>query len=391
MRDCFPLPQDLVLLGGGHSHAIALQLFGLNPIPGVRLTLISDVEQTPYSGMLPGHVAGFYSWSETHIDLRQLSEFARANLLIDKAVGLDLDRNRVICQHHSPLSFDYLSIDIGSTPDLISVPGAKEYATPAKPVPLFLAAWEKLVTAASDRPEKPMAIALVGGGAGGVELALNMHSRLQAILNNARQPSDNLRIHLLHRGERLLSSHNRWVSQRLESILRKRGIQLHLQQTVREVLPDKIICESGLTVACNYIFWVTKAAAPNWIKASGLATDDKGFILVKDTLQSASHPHIFAAGDIAAMQNYYLPKAGVFAVRQGKPLLENWRRLITGQPLKSYVPQKRYLSLIGTGDRSAIASWGCLGWQSPWLWSWKDYIDRQFIKRFRNLPSHQSR
>jgi selenide,water dikinase len=379
------LPYDLILLGGGHSHAIALQLFGLNPILDVRLTLISDVEQTPYSGMLPGHVAGFYTWEQTHIDLRQLSQFAPANLLIDKAVGLDLDQNRVICQHSSPLSFDYLSIDIGSTPDTISVPGAKEYATPAKPVPQFLDAWEKLLTAASNNPEKPMAIAVVGGGAGGVELALNMHSHLQTILKNARQPLDNLRIHLFHRGERLLSSHNHWVSQRLESILRERGIKLHLQQTVKEVLPDKISCESGLTVECNYIFWVTQAAAPSWIKASGLATDAKGFILVKDTLQSVSHPHVFAAGDIATMQNYHLPKAGVFAVRQGKPLLENWRRLITGQSLKPYVPQKRYLSLIGTGDKSAIASWGCLGWQSPLLWYWKDYIDRQFMNRFSNL------
>jgi selenide,water dikinase len=227
-----------------------------------------------------------------------------------------------------------------------------------------------------------MAIAVVGGGAGGVELALNMHSHLQTILKNARQPLDNLRIHLFHRGERLLSSHNHWVSQRLESILRERGIQLHLQQNVKEVLPDKISCESGLTVECNYIFWVTQATPPNWIKTSGLATDDKGFILVKDTLQSASHPHIFAAGDIATMENYHLPKAGVFAVRQGKPLLENWRRLITGQSLKPYVPQKRYLSLIGTGDKSAIASWGCLGWQSPLLWYCKDYIDRQFMNRF---------
>lgn len=379
------MTRDLVLLGGGHSHAIALQLFGFNPIPDVRLTLISDAEQTPYSGMLPGHVAGFYSWDEIHIDLRQLCQFAQANLLIDKAVGLDLDRNRVICQHHSPISFDFLSIDIGSTPDTISVPGAKEYATPAKPVPLFLNAWEKLLTAARNHPEKPIAIALVGGGAGGVELALNMHSHLQTILKKTRQPLDNLSIHLFHRGERLLSGHNHWVSQHLEAILRKRGIQLYLQQNVQEVLSDKIICESGLTIECDYIFWIAQASAPYWIKASGLATDDKGFILVKDTLQSVSHPHIFAAGDIATMQNYHLPKAGVFAVRQGKPLFKNWRRLIMGQPLKPYVPQKHYLSLIGTGDKNAIASWGCLGWQSPLFWYWKDYIDRQFINRFSSF------
>ena len=132
--------RDLVLIGGGHSHAIALKLFGLNPIPGVRLTLISDVAQTPYSGMLPGHVAGFYSYEQTHIDLSSLSKFARAKLCIDRAVGLDLERDRVICHSHPSISFDYLSIDIGSTPATISVSGAREYAIPAKPAGQFLVA-----------------------------------------------------------------------------------------------------------------------------------------------------------------------------------------------------------------------------------------------------------
>ena len=372
---------NLVLIGGGHSHAIALKLFGLNPIPGINLTLISDVEQTPYSGMLPGHVAGFYSYNQTHIDLSSLSKFAQAKLLIDRAIGLNLEQNQVICHYHSPISFDYLSIDIGSTPTTISVPGAKEYAIPAKPVPQFLVAWSKLLNIAKNNPEKSLKITIVGGGAGGVELALNMHHRLGIEMGTA----NNYEINLIHRGNKLLSGHNNWVSQRLEKILLKRGIEIYLQETVEEVLPDKIRCESGLSVESDYTFWVTQAHAPDWLKESGLATNSQGFILVKDTLQSVSHPHIFAAGDIATMVNYDRPKAGVFAVRQGKPLLENWRRMIAGQPLKPYIPQNKYLALIGTGDKSAIASWGSIGWQSPLLWYLKDYIDRKFMNRFSNL------
>ena len=369
---------DLVLIGGGHSHAIALKLLGLNPIPGVRLTLISDVEQTPYSGMLPGYVAGFYSYEQTHIDLSSLAKFAGAKLCIDRAIGLDLERDRVICHRHPSISFDYLSIDIGSTPATISVSGAKQYAIPAKPVPQFLVAYSKLLEVAKNNPEKSLAISIVGGGAGGVELALNMHHRLGREMGTA----NNCQINLIHRGDKLLAGHNNWVSQRLEKILLQRGVKLHLQETVKEVLPDKIRCESGLTIETDYTFWVTQAQAPDWIKKSGLATDTKGFILVKDTLQSVSHPGIFAAGDIATMINYDRPKAGVFAVRQGKPLLENWRRIITRQPLKPYIPQKKYLALIGTGDKSAIASWGSFGWQSPLLWYLKDYIDRKFMSQF---------
>ena len=381
-----PIVQDLVLVGGGHSHAIALKIMGMKPLPGVRVTLITDTSHTPYSGMLPGHVAGFYSFDQTHIDLRRLAGFAQAQLYIDKAVGLDLDKNQVLCAHRPPVSFDYLSIDIGSTPEEIAVPGAADYAIPAKPVPQLLSAWYQLLEEVASKPEKPLSIGIVGGGAGGVELAMNMQSHLHRVLRNAQQPIDNLKIHLFHRGAELLPGHNRWVSQRLEKILTERGIELHLQESVSEVFPHKVVCESGLTVECNHIFWVTTASAPSWIEVSGLATDSRGFVLVGDTLQSVSHPHILAAGDVATMRNHSRPKAGVFAVRQGKPLYKNLRRILSGKPLKPYVPQKRYLSLIGTGDKRAIASWESLGWHSPLLWRWKDHIDRKFMRRFEDLP-----
>jgi selenide,water dikinase len=420
---------DLVFIGGGHSHAIALQLWGMNPLPGVRLTLMTDTCHAPYSGMLPGHVAGFYRFEEMHIDLRRLAAFAQAQLYRDRAIGLDLRNNQVICEQGSPVAFDYLSIDIGSTPATLAVPGAAAYAIPAKPVPAFLRAWHQLLEKVAAHPDAPLRLGIVGGGAGGVELALNMQSHLHRLFTVAQQPVANLALHLFHRGHQLLPHHNAWVRQRLEAILRERGVQLHLSESVRAIAPHphqpstyQVICQSGLTVECDRIFWVTQAAAPSWIKESGLATDPHGFITVQETLQSVSHPHIFATGDIATMEHHNRPKAGVFAVRQGKPLLENLQRLILGKPLKPYIPQQRYLSLIGTGDQNAIASWSstcdrgksrsqgsgvrsqgsevrgqgyCLlplscGWRSPLLWYWKDYIDRQFMRRFSDLSPPSS-
>ena len=170
--------KHLVLIGGGHSHAIVLKMFGIQPLPSVRLTLISDVLHAPYSGMLPGHVAGFYGYDECHIDLRSLAEFAGCQILIDRAIAIDINKNLVICQTRPPVNFDLLSVDIGSTPASLSVPGAAEYAIAAKPVPEFLASWNQLISERPNHPQKPLRIAIVGGGAGGVELALNMHSRL---------------------------------------------------------------------------------------------------------------------------------------------------------------------------------------------------------------------
>jgi selenide,water dikinase len=397
---------DLVLIGGGHSHVIALKLWATNPIPNVRVTLITDTTHTPYSGMLPGYVAGFYNYDEIHIDLRRLASCAQIQLYLDQAIQLDLNQNRVICKHLPPVNFDYLSLDIGSNPSTLNITGGAEYAIAAKPVPQFLTAWNKILEQVKNKPNIPISITIVGGGAGGVELALNMQLHLQKLTSK-------LSFHLFHSGTSLLSGHNYFVSQRVEHILRNRGVKLYLKEKVKEIVPKEdlsailpikelnsllfspakqeyipyeIRCESGLNIMSNVVFLVTQAAAPTWIKTAGLTTDAQGFILVKDTLQSVSHPHIFAAGDIATMENYIRPKAGVFAVRQGKPLWENLQRIILGKPLKNYLPQKQYLSLIGTGDKSAIASWSGLGLQSPLLWYWKDYIDRQFMAQFSELP-----
>ncbi|MEA5533477.1 selenide, water dikinase SelD [Crocosphaera sp. XPORK-15E] len=386
-----PLTHNLVLIGGGHSHAILLKRWGMNPIPGVYLTLISDTSHTPYSGMLPGHVAGFYTFEETHIDLRRLARFSQAQFYLDQAIGLNLDNNQVICANHPPISFDYLSIDIGSTPNNNNITGASQYSIPAKPVPQFLAAWNQLIETVENNPKNIYKITIVGGGAGGVELALNMQTHLQAILEKAQQPLSNLIIHIFHQGQTLLTGHNSWVSGRLEHILSSRGINIHLNTKVSklEKISEnnyQVFCESGLNVTCDIIFWVTQASSPKWIKESGIKTDEKGFMLVNDYLQSVSHSHIFAAGDIATMEHYIRPKAGVFAVRQGKPLFENLQRIILGESLKAYHPQKYYLSLIGTGNKKAIASWGAFGLESSCLWHWKDYIDRKFMNQFKDLP-----
>ncbi|MCC3408153.1 MAG: FAD-dependent oxidoreductase [Microcoleus sp. PH2017_10_PVI_O_A] len=429
-------------------------MFGLKPLPSVRLTLISDVLYAPYSGMLPGHVAGFYDYDECHIDLRSLAEFAGCQVLVDRAIAIDFNKNLVICQTRPPVSFDVLSVDIGSTPATISVPGAAEYAIPAKPVPEFLASWNQLISATQNYPEKPVRIAIVGGGAGGVELALNMQSRLAKeegfgseqctgfngwILNEAGKfkREEGLEIHLFHSGAELMPGHNKRVRHRLKEILINRGVKLHLMEKVSAIktieiasdaqcpmpnspcpmpnspcpmpnspcpIPNsqcpmphapcpmphaQIYCESNLKIECDRIFWVTQASAAHWIGESGLATDSNGFMQVNDCLQSVSHPNVFGAGDIAAMVNYPRPKAGVFAVRQGQPLFENLQQFLWQKPLKPFVPQEKYLGLIGTGNKRAIASRGSWMWESALLWYWKDLIDRQFMQKFNNLPKKQ--
>ncbi|EAZ89237.1 selenide, water dikinase SelD [Crocosphaera chwakensis] len=382
------LTDNLVLIGGGHSHAIVLKLWGMNHIPGVHLTLISDRTHTPYSGMLPGQVAGFYDFEETHIDLRVLAHFAGANFYHDTVINLDLENKQVICEKHSPITFDNLSIDIGSIPQKSNISGASDYAIPAKPVAQFLTAWKNVKKTIKTHPKQPYSLTIIGGGAGGVELAFNMRTCLLNILENA----NNLTLNLIHQGNHLLTGHSHWTSKKVQSLLLENGTNIYLNETVIKITPSsphhyRITCDSGLEIRSDFVFLVTQASSPQWIEKTGITTDKKGFILVNNYLQSVSHPNIFAAGDIATMKNYSRPKAGVFAVRQGQPLFNNLQSIILGTKLHSYYPQKFYLSLIGTGNKKAIASWGSLGLEASWLWTWKDYIDRKFMDRFKNFSS----
>ena len=372
-----PITQELVLVGGGHSHALVLRMWGMAPLPGVRLTLISDGYDTPYSGMLPGHVAGIYDRDECYIDLHPLAQFADAQFYVDQVVGIDVETRQVLCRDRPPVKFDVLSLDVGSTPQVSATvaPELANHAIPAKPIGQFLERWQQLQKAVQQSKDAQN-IAIIGGGVGGVELALAMDARLK----------HQAQFHLIHRQPELLPSHNRWVRRQLRRELKQRQVQLYLGETaIAHESPNHLKCKSGLMIPCDWSIWVTEARATPWIKNAGLATDDRGFLAVNQHLQSRSHPFIFGAGDVATLTQTPHPKAGVFAVRHGKPLFHNLRAYLQGQPLQPYHPQRTYLSLIGTGDGRAIASRGWLGTRGKWVWRWKDNIDRQFMAQFQNL------
>ena len=393
-----PITKSLVLVGGGHSHALVLRKMGMNPWPAnVQITLITNLADTPYSGMLPCHIAGLYDFDTAHIDLRPLTRFANCRLIMDEMTGLDPVQQKVICANRPPIAYDTLSIDVGSTPAKSQVAGADKYAIPAKPVPTLLKAWDSylksLEAALKEQPDTPATVAIVGGGVGGVEMAFAMQVRLQQLvdtysLRSKRQGSkQQVCVHIFQRGEHLAKGRNRLTQWMVERMCQKRGIQVHTQETVCEVMERAVRCESGLVVECDRTFWVTNASAPPWLKDSSLTLTSDGFIAVDDTLQTLSHPNIFAAGDVATMVNHKRPKAGVFAVRQGPPLYENLKRQVAGQPLQPFKPQRRYLNIIDTDTDTSIASWGPFAIRAKWCRAWKNNIDQKFMSLFSDFPA----
>lgn len=453
------------MIGGGHSHVIVLKRLGMRPIPGLRITLISPDSQTPYSGMLPGLVAGHYEHDDIHIDLGPLTRFADTRFFRDEAIGLDLERRLVRCRNRPPVRFDLLSIDIGSAPCLHDTPGAtpasgeEPAVIPVKPIGDFVSHWHALVERALAR-KRPMRIGVVGAGVGGVEMVLAMQHGLRNRLEAIGDDPNRLRFDLFAGKSGLLPRASPGLRAIFAKVLAERGVRLHSSHRIERVsryvnahsLADPAKPDStgegpaGLEIAeidgstlepgaelspdtpsdpsgsidtserslrepktekaafenspscvlhlvggerhvMDEVLWITQADSQKWLSACGLATDKHGFVAVHPSLESISHPGIFAAGDCASVPKHPREKAGVFAVRQGPELEGNLRRVLYGHPPRGFTPQRNHLSLISTGDKHAVAARGGLPTlKGAWVWEWKDRIDRRFTRRFSDLP-----
>jgi len=382
--------KDLLLLGGGHTHVLLIKALAMRAITGVRVTLVSEKLLTPYSGMLPGFVAGHYSLAETNIDLNQLCRRAGVRWIQARCNGLDPDLKCVYLEDQPDIEFDVLSIDIGSTPDQ-RITGASKFAVGVKPIAEFQRCWNSLLQtlgvvqanepnkqALSEQSVESINWGVIGAGAGGVELVLAMAHRLRG--------HHNLQFHLIYRGEQILPGYPARVIRQVEQSLRDYNITTHAGFTVAEVTNTAVVSDAGEYLELDERIWCTGAVGARWLNAGSLALTEKNFIQVGQTLQSTSHESVFAVGDIAEMVDDPRPKAGVYAVRQAPYLEQNLRRLFSGQRLKEIKLQSQFLSLLALGDKQAVASRNGIAVKGRWVWRWKDSIDQTFMRQFYELP-----
>src|SRR5215831_7185727 len=369
-----PVLKDVVLVGAGHSHVTVLRMFGMKPIPGVRLTLVTREVHTPYSGI-----------DDAHIDTGPLARFAGARLYQDEAVELDLAGRRVICRSRPPVSYDLLSLNIGSTPNTAGVPGASEHAIPVKPIDGFLRRFEALQARVLARKGRS-AVALVGAGAGGVELLLAVEHRLRQAVRLAGFDGGGLSFVLVSDDANILPSFPAAFRARFHATLAARGIAVVTGAAVTAVEPGRLILEGYGPIAADEILWTTQAAPARWLAKAGLPLDARGFLRVDQTLRVTGHDEVFAAGDTIAFSGRELPKSGVYAVRAGPVLADNIRRTLIGRSLRRFRPQRDALYLVSTGEPYAVGTRNGLVVEGAWVWRWKDWIDRRFMRKFNELP-----
>ncbi|MEM9570663.1 MAG: selenide, water dikinase SelD [Pseudomonadota bacterium] len=380
MMSPVPITRDLILLGGGHTHALVLRKWAMQPLPGVQVTLVNPGVKAPYTGMLPGFVAGHYERQDLDIDLVRLVRAAGARLIVDRAIGIDSVARTVQLADRPAIPYDVLSIDVGISSHIPEPVPAIPPILPAKPLGPFADAWSALVERV-EREKFAASIAVIGAGVAGVELALAIAYRLRSLGRPAA------RIQLIEATDEPMREINRTARRELIAELDQADVSL--------------LTNSGLEkIDANADFVISAAgASPHaWLTDTSLALED-GYIVVDEHLQSVNTPDVFAAGDCAHLSHAPRPKAGVFAVRQAPVLFQNLRAALSTGDRRAYRPQRDYLKLISTGRRSAITDkWG-IGLSGPWMWTWKDRIDRAFMKQFIDpvemprpkLPEHVAR
>jgi selenide,water dikinase len=378
MQTSHPIIGDLVLVGGGHAQIAVLKAFAMQPLPGLRLTLVTNSSRTPYSGMLPGYVEGVWQDKDLHIDLRHLAAAANARIIVATVTGIHADLKEIYFDDRPALRFDVLSINIGGQPSLAMINGAAEHAIPVKPIAKFQNRFETLFALKTPK-NLPKKLAVIGGGAAGCELALALITRWKTETGTAPELS------VITDKDRLMPQMAPQAGRLVDKTLRAGGADILYKSRVTAISANTLTTDNGKTHAFDACFLVTQVAAPGWLADAGLDLDADGFVMVAPTLQSTSHPYVFAAGDIAAVSHSPRPKAGVFAVRAGKILARNLRRYILANPLTSWTPQTHYLALIGTGDRRAIAVRGDIVMAGRLFWHLKCWIDRRFMQKFKNL------
>lgn len=372
-----PVQKSVVLVGAGNAHLVFVRKWRMRPLPGVAVVLVNEAPAVPYSAMVPAHIAGDYRREEMTIDLVRLCRSAGVRLVSERVAALDPGTRQVIFADRPPLSYDVLSLGLGSVPTDLARPSVPGFAFPLRPLSALLDRLDGIEVELKNAP-RPFHLVIVGGGASGCELALAIHNRV------GRHPD--FQITLLQGNPRLLPRFPAKTAAAYERAFRSRSIALRLNCRVIGGDSGVLKLAGGESLACDAVLWATPGSPPDLIRESGLATDDRGFLRVKETLQAESDAATFGTGDCVSFAAHPdLARSGVHAVRQGGVLFENIASYLHGRSLRRFCPQRRCLYLLNAGDGTAVLNYGPVSWKSRWVRALKDRIDRRWVASFRPL------
>lgn len=360
--------RTLLLVGAGHAHLGVIESFRDHPATNCNLVLVEPLDAMRYSGMVPGWLAGEYRAAEAMIPLEPLVEQAGLDWRRARLVSLDPISQTALLDTGDIVRYDICSIATGGAGQAAQVLGRDERLLDIRPIDAFIERWRRL----RDGDDTPRRIAVVGGGAGGVELAFG--------LSNAAGLHDP-QIVMVAGSRGLLPDHSGAARRIVCEEFDRQGIKV-LDEDAR--IEDGSLFAGGESLEpLDLIVAAVGSGAPDWPRASGLPVDENGFIHVDNHQQVCGFPSLFAAGDIAQRTDRDLSHSGVHAVYASPVLAKNLRRALAGErPNRTYRGIGMDFYLLNTCRGEAILSYAGLAMQGRWLRRLKDWLDRRWIKRF---------
>lgn len=364
---------DLVLLGGGHAHLHVIEGLSRHTGGTHKVVLVTDDRDSVYSGMVPGLVSGRYPRDSVRIPVEALARRCGVDVRVTRAEAVDPHRRTVHLGDGTSIAFKALSLNVGATVAGLDLPGVRAHALPTRPIGRLVTCLGDLLGNPERRPER---VVVVGGGAGGVELAFAVRGILGGAVG---RPG----VVLVHGGPEILDGAAPGAVRSVRERAWQRGIAVLCGRRAAAVEPASVLLEDGERLPADLVIWATGAEGHPFLRSSGFAVDRGGFVRVRRTLQVLDHDHVFADGDCAVPEDTpALRRAGVHAVRQGPYLAANLMAFLKGGRLREYTPQLEALALLNLSDGSAVGSkWG-VTFAGRGTMRWKDWIDRRFVRRF---------
>jgi len=367
------MKKKLILVGGGHAHMLTLQNLQKLTEKGHEVTVIAQSRYHYYSGMGPGLLGREYRPEDVRFDTRKTVESRGCTFIQNKASDINHESKHVILESGEKVSYDVLSLNVGSQVDTEIVIGNNKNLFTVKPIENLHQAGliiEKLAL------KKPVQVAVVGGGASAAEISGNVTSLSRKFCKNPVEVT-------VFTGKNFMKTFPQSIQKRVVKILQRKGVEIDSSGYVDSIKDNRVVLDSGRSTKAEVIFLATGVRAPDMIQKAGIPTGPEGGMLVNRYLQSEKYPEIFGGGDCIYFSAHPLDKVGVYAVRENPVLFHNIEVALNGGKFRSFTPQESYLMIFNLGGKIGVFQKGMITFSGKPAFLIKDYIDRKFIKSFQ--------
>lgn len=349
-----PIRRRVVILGGGFAGATCARelerLLGADR--SVQLTLVSETNALLFTPML-AEVAGS-SLEPAHISTPLRTSVRRTTVVRGKVAGIDLDARELWLEPAGgeavrTLPYDHLVLALGAVTNYFGSRSVEANAIGFKSLREAVRIRGRIIDA-FERAEQEvdparrrslLTVVIAGGGFAGVELAGALNDFARGMLADfpGLSPAD-VRVVLVHAGDRILPELSATLGRYAESRLRERGVEFRLGARVRGASPGEVTLEPAETLAAGTLVWTAGARPSPLLATLPVMRDARGAVIVDATLAVPGRPGVWAAGDCAAVTDARTgkpcPPTAQHALREGKVLAGNVLAALRGKPARPF-------------------------------------------------------